>query len=492
MWLPLLEPLTIDNIPQPHPRPMSEGLDKLFRPSSVAVIGASANPSKMSHIALRNLSSGKFTLHPVNPHEKEILGRRCFASILDVPDDVDMALVSLPAAASIGPVRECVEKKVGVVIVTASGFKESGTDGAALEKELLNAISGSATRLLGPNTMGIFVPDHGLDTFFIPRERSPRPGPGGVAMISQSGAVSISFLEKAAASGMGVSSCVGLGNKADINEDEILGYLVGDSATRSIAMYLESFSDGKEFSRVAKEVTAKKPVVVLKSGRTRSGSLAATSHTGALASSSDSMVESVFRQVGVTRAYDEEELADCARALAHVGHLDGDRICVIASAGGFGVIGADMVESVDHGAGMRMAEFSPRTVESLRKIIPGYSSVSNPVDLTAGVTDAMYDEVLEVLQRDPGIDGIMMSLELQPPGVTDALMDVAGKRAKSPRVPIVVSAFGGERTAEMLTSFEKNGVLAYPTIWRSIRALRVLAERGRYLKRTKTFSEDTR
>ncbi|OGS43301.1 MAG: hypothetical protein A3K76_02770 [Euryarchaeota archaeon RBG_13_57_23] len=471
---------------------MSGDLDKLFKPSSVAVIGASANPSKMSHIALRNLSSGAFSLYPVNPHEKELLGMRCYGSIMDVPGKVDLALVSLPASASLGPVRECVKKGVGVVVVTASGFKESGPEGARLEKELVDAVSGSGTRLLGPNTMGVFVPAHGLDTFFIPRERSPRPGRGNIAMLSQSGAVSISFLERAAASGMGVSACVGLGNKADINENDLLRYLGSDRSTGSIAMYLESFSDGKEFSKVAAKVTRKKPVVILKSGRTKSGILAASSHTGALASSSDTIVDSIMRQVGVMRAYDEEELADSARALAHVGHLRGDRICVVASAGGFGVIGIDLAESSDHGAGLKVAKLSEPTVASLRRVVPGFSSVSNPVDLTAGVTDAMYDEVLEILQHDPGVDGIFMSLELQPPGVTDALIGIAEKRSKPGGVPIVVSAFGGERTAEILVSFERKGVLAYPTIWRSIRALRVLAERGRYLKRTKTFSEDPR
>lgn len=412
--------------------------------------------------------------------------------MIDVPGAVDLALVSLPAPASIDPVRECVKKGVGFVIVTASGFRESGPEGARLERALVDAISGSKTRLLGPNTMGIFVPSRGLDTFFIPRERSPRPGPGSVAMLSQSGAVSISFLEKAAASGTGISACVGLGNKADINENDLLRYLAADEATRAIALYLESFSDGKGFSKAADKVTRKKPIVMLKSGRTASGSMAAQSHTGALASSSDTVVDSIMRQVGVVRAYDEEELADYARALAHVGHIRGDRICVVASAGGFGVIGADLVESSEHGAGLQMAELSSTTIESLRSLVPGFSSVNNPVDLTAGVTDAMYDQVLEALQRDRGIDGIMMSLELQPPGVTEELVRVARRRAKAKGAPIVVSAFGGERTVDLLVDFEKNGVLAYPTIWRSIRALRVLSERGRYLKRTKTLSEDAR
>ena len=471
---------------------MSHALDKLFNPSSVAVIGASANPGKMSHVALRNLSFGKFSLFPVNPHESELLGLKCYASVLDIPGTVDLALVSLPAPATLAPVRECVKKGVGIVIVTASGFRESGPEGARLENELLKAISGSETRLLGPNTMGVFVPAQKLDTFFIPVEKSPRPGPGRVAMLSQSGAVSISFLEKAAAAGMGISACVGLGNKADVNENDLLQYLGEDPTTRSIAIYLESFSDGKGFSKIARNVSARKPVVMLKSGRTKSGSSAASSHTGALATSSDVVVDSVLRQVGVERVYDEEELADVSRALSQLDHIRDDRVCVVASAGGFGVIGADLVESNDHGAGMRMAKLSKGTIRALRTLVPGFSAVDNPVDLTAGVTDDMYDRTLEILQSDPGVDCIMMSLELQPPSVTDRLIEIAGRRAGMKGAPIVVSAFGGVRTPELLVEFERRGIPAYPTIWRSIRAMRALAERGRYLKRRKTLSEDPR
>lgn len=469
---------------------MRKQLDKLFKPSSVAVIGASANPSKLGHIALRNLSSGTFSLFPVNPHEDALLGRKCYASIADVPGPVDMALVVLPAESAIGPLRDCVRLGVGVVIVTASGFKESGIGGQKLEEQLLEAIKGSDTRLLGPNTMGIFVPSLGLDTFFIPADRSPRPHSGGVAMLSQSGAVSVSFLEKAASAGMGISACVGIGNKADINENDLLEHLADDASTRAIALYLESFSHGRRFVELAAEITAKKPVVLLKSGRTRAGYAAARSHTGALAQSSDSVVDGVVRQCGVQRAYDEEELSDYARALAHVGHIDDDRVCVVASAGGFGVIGADLVESIEHGAGMKMATLRKDTISALGKIVPSFSSVTNPVDLTAGVTDRLYEEALMILKFDPGVDGIMMSLELQPPNITDSLVQIAERLAGRPGAPIVVSAFGGARTAEVMAEFETKHVPAYPTIWRSIRVLKVLAERGRYLKRIKASSED--
>jgi len=464
---------------------MADSLDALFKPRSVALIGASASPAKLSHIALKNLSMGRFKLYPVNPKEKEILGLKCYPSVLAIPGVVDLAVISLPAAGSIAPVRQCVEKGVEVVIVSSSGFGESGRDGEKLERELAEAVRGSRTRLLGPNTMGMYVPSNGLDTLFIPRERSARPGKGAIAVLSQSGAVSISFLERAAEAGIGISACVGLGNKVDINENDLLMYLSTDKATDCIALYLESFSDGRKFVDIVRKVSKIKPVVVLKSGRTKAGSAAARSHTGALASSSDVMVDGVLRQIGAVRAYDEEELIDLAKALAYVNHVEGDRICVVASAGGFGVIAADYVESRDHGVGLTMARLSRETRNSIREMVPSYSSVNNPVDLTAAVTDEMYEAVLARLQADPGVDGILMSLELQPPNITKQLVDVAERRSRSKGARIVICAFGGPHTQNLLREFEKRRVLAYPTLWRAARALAALSERGCYLGRSK-------
>jgi len=464
---------------------MPQRLEGLLDPKSVALIGASANPAKLSYIALANLKIGAFKLYPVSSREKTILGLRCFPSVLDIPAEVDMAVVSLPAEAAIEPVRQCVKKGVKIVIVTASGFGESGSEGLELQNSLVNAIRGSKTRLLGPNTMGVLVPRHGLDTLFIPRERSTRPGPGRTAMLSQSGAVSVSFLERARAAGMGVSACIGLGNKADITENDLLELMARDEETRSIAMYLESFADGREFTRLASKITPGKPIVLLKSGRTRSGMTAASSHTGAMATSSEQLVQGALAQAGVARVYDEEELIDVAKAMACVGQLRGDRICIVASAGGYGVIASDLVESTDHGASLQMARLSENTKDALRRVVPGYSSVENPVDLTAAVTDDMYDLVLGILQDDLNVDGIMMSLELQPPNVTSRLVEVGRRRALSGKTPIVMSVFAGAETDELVRSLGEQNVLAYPTIWRAIRALAALARRGTYLRRRK-------
>ena len=443
-------------------------------------MGASAHPEKMGHIVLRNLSKGRFRLHPVNPKEREILGLRCYPSISDIPGEIDLAILALPASTSEKGVRECALKGVRVVIVTSSGFGETGPEGRALEGRLMQAIEGTGTRMLGPNTMGVFVPSIGLDSMLIPTERSRRPKKGNIAMVSQSGAISVAFLEKAEEAGIGISACIGLGNKCDIKENELLDYLSNDGSTKCVALYLESFSDGKRFLNLASSMTKMKPIVALKSGRTTAGETAAKSHTGAL-SSSDPVVDGVLRQAGVVRAYDEEELLDVAKALALIGHIRGNRVCVVASAGGFGVIAADYVESKDHGAGLSMARLSRRTTDELKSIAPGFSSVRNPVDLTAGVTDEMYDSVLGVLMDDPGVDCIMMSLEMQPPHITRKLIDVAERRGGSGKTPLVVSTFAGARTNAIIKELAQHKIPAYPTIWRAIRAIRALSDRGRYL-----------
>lgn len=448
-------------------------------------MGASANPSKVSNVVLRNLTKGGYRVIPVNPKETEIMGLECFPSVSSIDGEVDLALIALPAESAMKAAAECIEKGVGAVILTSSGFAESGPAGRRLQDALESMFRGKGTRLLGPNTMGVFVPSHGLDTLLIPAEKSPRPPSGSVAMISQSGAVAIAFLEKAERFGMGVSACVCIGNKAGIEECELLEHFAADENTDCISMYLESFSDGRRFMETASRVSARKPVIMLKSGRSGAGARAASSHTGALAASSDALVDGALKQAGVVRAYDEEELVDVSRALSYLGHARGDRVCVVASAGGFGVIASDYVESREHGFGLRMAELSAQTREGLAAIMPAYSSVKNPVDLTAEVTDEMYDRVLGILQSDPGIDCIMMSLELQPPNVTKGLVEIAARRRRSGVTPIVVSAFGGDNPRVTLAGLEKSRVPSYPTIHRALRAVAALVERGNYLEKRK-------
>ena len=454
----------------------------MFKPSTIALVGASANPGKIGNAVLKNLSTGGFEVFPVNPKETEIFGLRCYPSVRDIPATVDLGIVVLPAKVAVAAARECAEKGVKVIIVTSSGFAETGEAGMALERELRMVAEEHGVRVLGPNTMGLLVPSSGLDTFFVSPDRSSRPGPGRIALLSQSGAVAVSTLEKLESAGAGVSSCVCLGNKCDIEEVELLEYLAEDDDTSCIALYLESLSDGRRFVDAASRVSRTKPIVLLKSGRTVSGSRAAKSHTGAIASASDSLVSGALRQAGVVRVYDEEELVDVARALSTFGRADGDRVCVVASAGGFGVIASDFVESEEHGFGLRMAELSGATKDALRRAMPEFATPQNPVDLTAGVTDKMYDDVLGAIQVDEGVDVVMMSLELQPPNITQGLVDVAARRVLAGGPPILISLFAKDQPG-VIRGMEGRGLVAYPTIRRTLRAIAALCERGSYLER---------
>ena len=464
-------------------RQMTGEFDKLFRPSSVALIGASAKPGKIGNIIMRNLLKGDREVYAVNPGETEILGRKCYSTVNEVPGVIDMAMVTLPANVAVGAVRECVAKGVQFVVVSSSGFRESGEEGRGLERELYEVVRGTDTRILGPNSMGVLVPSASLDTLFIPEDRSLRPGRGSVAVISQSGAVAVAFLERAAASGLGISACVCVGNKCDVDELELLQHFGEDPDTKCIAMYLESFSRGRRFVEESSRVSDEKPTVVLKSGRTSAGAQAAGLHTGAIASSSDRVVDGVLRQAGVARVGDEEALIDVSRAFSVLDHLQGGRVCAVASAGGFGVIASDLIESESVAPSLRMAILSEETTSALSEILPSFASARNPVDLTASVTDEMYDGVLGALQRDPGVDAVLMSLELQPPSVTPRLIEIAARRSSSPP-PIVASMFARDQSIA-LEEAAGMGLLAYPTLWRSVRALDALAMRGSHLNRSK-------
>ncbi len=458
-------------------------LTRLFDPESIAVVGASGSSEKIGHTIFKNLLESDSRIYAVNPYLDSMLGRTSYPSVSDLPERVDLAVIAIPAQPTVEVVKECAEVKIPFVIPVASGFSEVGEGGALLQQGLLEMVKGTETRILGPNTLGVLVPRNNLDTFFTPRERSPRPGDGPLAIVSQSGSVLTGVFETANDENVGVSCCVGLGNKVDLNENDFLEYLGQDEDTECICLYLESFQDGEQFLELCEEISPEKPIVAVKVGRTEQGQKAAASHTGALALSSDSLVSGVFRQFGVSRAYDEIELLDLSRALAYLGHIEGDRIAVVSSAGGFGVIAADYITSQEKGMGMRMAEFSEDTKKRIIDCSLHYASAENPIDLTGGATDEMYDTVLRNLQEEKSIDVILLLVQLQTPGTTRRLLDITEKWCKNGKKPIVVCSIGGEYTRDFLKEFEERRIPSYNSLRRSILALKSLYQRGEYLKR---------
>lgn len=465
-------------------------LDLLFNPSSVAIVGASDHPGKIGNTVVLNLLQGSpRRLYPVNPNEKEVLGLKCYPGIKSLPEIIDLAVLAVPAKLTVGVVKECAETGVPYVICIAAGFGEIGKEGKTLEERLREEIKGTNTRVIGPNTMGIIAPRSGLDTFFTPRDRSPRPGNGVISVISQSGSVLCGVYEGAEDTGVGLSTAIGVGNKVDLNENDFMEYFKDDDLTRCIALYLESFTDGRRFLELCREVTPEKPVVAIKVGRTDRGSKAATSHTGALAKGSDALISGVFKQFGVERAYDEQDLLDISKALAYLDHISGDRIAILSNTGGFAVIATDYIESKDNGVGLRMATISDHAKKEIMSRTQYFASAQNPVDLTGSVTDETYGEALKILQKEENIDAILILLQLQAPQLTEGLADIVAEIVNEGGKPAIVCAIGGSFPRHMLRRFEQKKIPAYSSLRRAIWSLRALYDRGTYLKRIGAIDE---
>lgn len=463
-------------------RSVSYRLDSLLHPKSVAVVGASPHEGKAGNIILKQILGASCRVYPVNARGDAVHGLQSYRSLLELPESPDLAVIALPAEATVSAARECVSRGVGAVIAVAGGFGEAGEAGRALEAELRAAIQGSRTRLLGPNTLGVLVPRHGLDTVFIPPERLRRPAPGSVALISQSGSAVLGELDAAAFYGASISAFVGLGNRLDVEENELLGYFAADLDTSAIGLYLESFADPGAFLDLCKDVTPRKPVVLLKAGRSEAGARAVQLHTGSLAGS-DRVTDGVLRQAGVLRAYDSEELLDTARILAYARPLAGRRVAILTSGGGWGIVLADYVESKERGIGSCLASLAPETERRLAQVALPFAAVHNPVDLTAGVTTDMAGAALEILQEDPGVDVVLCCLGYQVQSLDGRITEVLSHWGRNGKKPLVVVATGSETSIEGIRQLEAARVPAFPTGWRAVRAIDALARRGEYLRR---------
>ncbi|ADD08130.1 acetate--CoA ligase family protein [Candidatus Aciduliprofundum boonei] len=456
--------------------------DKLISPDSIAVVGASSHPNKIGYVVLENLKNNGYggRIYPVNPKGGQILGFKVYPSINDVPEEVDLSVITLPAEVTV-KIFEDVAKKSKFIIPIAGGFGETGKEGKERERKILEIAKKYNARIIGPNTVGIYIPSTGVNTALVVPERSRFPGDGDIAFITQSGALGLLTMDSVSMYDVGFSSFINLGNRVDVNENELLQYFGEDEKSKVIIMYIESFANGREFMRVAKNVSRKKPIVVLKAGRTKRGGKAASLHTGALGGS-DAVADGAFKQCGVIRAYDEIELVDYARALAYGKPIEGDRIAVVTSAGGVGVVTTDYIESEVRGIGMKMAELSDEIKRRIRDEVVPFASVENPVDMTAQASDDDYDGVLAALNDDPNVDAILVYALFQTPLISEKLVNIITKWHREGDKPIVVGTIGSEFALRMMRKFEDNKVPVYPSIERSVKALRVLRYRAKLLE----------
>ncbi len=475
-------------------------LERFFSPRSIAVIGASRDPGSVGHELLRILAENRlrggfdWRLYAVNPRaDSDILGVPTYRSVNEVPGDVDLGVIVTPARYVPSIVEECGLRGIKNLIVISGGFAEVGEEGKRLQDALIRAARRRGMRILGPNCVGVVVPRTGVDTAFLPVEKPfgdgsleslPRPPPGNISLISQSGAFGVACLDYMAGEGLGLAKFVSYGNKADVDEVDLIGYLADDPETRVIIVYAESIERGREFLEAVRRAVAKKPVVVLKAGRTSAGARAASSHTAALAGS-DEVYEAALRQAGAIRVYEVEELFDATKALSMQPPARGRRVAVLTDGGGAGVMATDELES----RGASVPRLSGRTLAELERMreegeIPPISGISNPVDLTGSATDEHFVRSLEVLLGDPGIDGVVVLALHHVPGVTDELPSKLARVAADGGKPVVACDIGqGSYSVAFRDLFDRAGIPASPPPERAARAMVHLIRYGEALAR---------
>jgi acetate---CoA ligase (ADP-forming) len=452
-------------------------LDALFAPRGVAVIGASQTPSKLGYAVARNLviSGYKGALHFVNPNGGELFGRSMIREIADLPDPVDLAMILIPAQAVPEALEACGQRGIPAAIIGSGGFREAGPEGAALEARCLEIAHTYAMRVVGPNCIGLLDTHLPLDTTFLPL---PGPIPGDIAFISHSGAICEAVIDWARGQGFGLSRLVSLGNQMDVTEADALGSTAADANTRVLALYLEGVADGQAFIREAAKVTAQKPVVAVKVGRSARGRAAVASHTGALAGE-DAAYAAAFRKAGVLRAETSEALFDWARALAWCPLPAGRRVAVLTNAGGPGAIAVDALDA----EGLELSNLSPESTAALAAILPSAASLSNPVDMLAYAGPFEYSHALQILLADDQVDSVM--LILPPPPVSTAA-DVVGALIpiiEAAPKPVVVALMGEDLILQAAGLLRKSRIPDYRFPERAASALHVLVERAERLAR---------
>lgn len=381
---------------------MRQELDAIFRPRSVAVIGATPRAGTIGRETLNNIFAGEFIgkVFPVNPSYEVIHSVKCYSTVLDVPDAVDLAIIIVPKLFVKETVRQCGEKGVKGLVVISAGFSEVGSEGAIRETEVLQVVRDYGMRMIGPNCFGIVNadPEVRLNATF----GKIFPKHGNIGFITQSGAMGEAVMNQAAELGLGFSKIASIGNKADISSNDLLTYFKDDKQTEMILLYLENFGNPRNFTRIATEVSRYKPIVAVKSGRTKLGAKAATSHTGALAGL-DVGVDAVFEQTGIMRVDTTEELFDVAALLSRQKLPKGNRVVVVTNAGGPGILATDALIA----NGMDMPDLAKATKTELRKFISADASYANPMDMVAGAGPNEYRKTLNVIKKDKRYDTIL-------------------------------------------------------------------------------------
>jgi acetyl coenzyme A synthetase (ADP forming)-like protein len=454
--------IVVDFAPKaPRPRPNHDDIvrqmNRIMKPKAVAVIGASAETGKIGNSVMKNLINGgyKGEIFPIHPKADEIMGKKVYKSVKDIPGEVDIAVFAIPASLVAGALIECGEKKVVGAILIPSGYAETGNVKGQEEIQAIGQKYG--IRLMGPNIYGFYYTPANLCATFC----TAYDVKGGAALSSQSGGIGMAIIGFSRSAKMGVSAIVGLGNKSDIDEDDLLTFFEQDDNTKIIAQHCEDLKDGRAFAEVAKRVSKKKPIVVLKAGRTSAGAKAASSHTGALAGN-DKIYEDVFNQSGVIRARSLRDMLDFARGIPILPTPKGENVVIITGAGGSGVLLSDAC--IDNN--LKLMVIPPDLDAAFRKFIPPFGAAGNPVDITGGEPPITYVNTVKLGLEDPRIHSLILGYWhtiVTPPMVfARNMVEVKNAmKAKGIEKPIVASLAGDIEVEEAADYLYQNGIVAY-------------------------------
>jgi acyl-CoA synthetase (NDP forming) len=442
-------------------------LDYLFRPKSIALIGASHTEKKLSGAILKNLLRFRGKVYPVNPKYKKLMGMKAYPSLSEIPELVDLTIIIRPAREIPEILREH-EGKAKCAIIVSSGFAEIGE--YKLQDEIKRIAGDTGIRILGPNCMGVYNPYQKLDTFFLSRERLKRLKKGNVAVVSQSGAVLSCLFDALGTANIGISKAVNYGNAVDINESDLCEYFIRDKDSDVVILYIESLSDGRKFIEKARELSEEKTFLLLKSGKGSSGEAAAYSHTGRLAGRYD-IFHSILRQFDIKEAMDFEELVDTAKAISYQKASKGNRVLIITNGGGSGVLAADECMR----QGLHVEKLPEHKIEKLRKTFLYFYIINNPLDLTAQVKDEDYIVALDELKDN--YDGFLIIALTGVLGITERLGAMIKDFKKSIGKPIVFHIAHGGVSKKLTAILEKAGIPVYPSPERAVKGLRALLQR---------------
>jgi len=462
---------------------LGDHLEKFFEPESVVVIGASATPHKPGNDVVRNILANEFKgqLYLVNPKGGEILGRKVHASIQDLPEGIDLAIVILPAQANPQAVRDLAAKGIKAIVLAAGGFAEVDEKGKALQEELVQAIRQTGVRVIGPNTSGHTSTPHRFTSSFFPLGKIPR---GKISYIAQTGNFATHTMRYImSAENYGVARVVGLGNKLDMEESEVLEFYAGDPETEAIFVYLESFKNPRRFLEVAARVTRSKPVILLKGGATSEGARAAVAHTAALAAD-DRIIDGALRQAGVVRIFKYSHLILAAKAIASMPLPRGNRVSFLAPSGAMLVCLTDLCRRL----GLEVPDLEEETRRRLQEISPPFIRMRNPVDIWPAATSSGVEfgfrEGAEAVLKDPNIDAVVPVLMLTdetgvPP--LDFLVELAGRYSEK---PLYVTFSGQKKHLEAAKAFlEPRGVPCFQLIEEPFEVLDILVKCRRAMER---------